>query len=78
MLMFNRYNTTYWATDAIQHYILILYKIKLKTLLKIQLPITTDRYYQKDGAPNCSATMITNYLNDNFSNYWIDTNGPIK
>ena len=37
-----------------------------------------ELYFQQDGAPPHYATIVHNWLNDNFPNRWIGRRGPVE
>lgn len=44
----------------------------------LPLSLTTDLYFQQDGAPPHYAVQVRQYLNDKFGNKWIGRGGPIQ
>ena len=45
-------------------------------LEEIPLMITSQRYFQHDGAPPYYTRHVTDYLNESFSNRWLGRGGP--
>ncbi|EFN66784.1 Transposable element Tc3 transposase, partial [Camponotus floridanus] len=47
-------------------------------LRDLPLLIFRDIIFQQDGAPAHNTRAVVNFLNDRFSNRWMDTNGPMR
>lgn len=44
----------------------------------LPLDVYQNMYFQQDGAPPHNSRIVTSYLDENFPNRWIGTNGPTR